>query len=438
MNELDTFTIKFVTEGIDKLLDGMDKLNKQMDKVDSGFTKAGSKGDSLFGKFVGWGTKIAGLIGGIYGIGKAINDTINSSNEILTLNKTADEVGHTAKEIEVLGLTLQRFSPNLSLASAYGQAGNFYKALNDLRLNESRLSPNSALMEELNRSGSSAILATDSDQEIVRKLRVGVQNYLNTQSPEMASASIEKLLSAAGISYKDMGGLFKASDADFNFIMGEMNKRAWRYDPKYQQEAQNLAEARLQLSETWKKMTDQMMPIVTRITQDFTKLVILIKPIIELLLDGINVFVKTLEWIGSKFSWLWNWGKSNVDTGRAKWDLVHLEDLINGKGADWTVEELNDAINRVTQSLGKGIDPTDKTLDILAKATSILQDYSVNPLNTVGTAGRNTSNLKIEYTQNNNVTTRPQDVGSVVDNLGTGGMKGTIDAANNASIIYGG
>ena len=297
MNELDTFTINFVTEGIDKLLDGMDKLNKQMDKVDTGFTKVGSKGDSFFNKFIGWGTKIAGLIGGIYSIGKAITDTINSSNEILTLHKTADEVGHTAKEIEVLGLTLQRFSPNLSLTSAYGQAGSFYKALNDLRLDEARLSPSSSLMEELNRAGSSAILATDSDQTIINKLRRGVQNYLSTQSPEMASASIERLLSAAGISYKDMGGLFKASDADFNFIMQQMNNKAWRYDPKYQQDAQNLAEARLNLSETWKKMTDEMMPMVTKLIQDFTKLLEMMKPII-------NAVVMALDWVVNKFGWV--------------------------------------------------------------------------------------------------------------------------------------
>lgn len=297
MNELDTFTINFVTEGIDKLLDGMDKLNKQMDKVDTGFTKVGSKGDSFFNKFIGWGTKISGLIGGIYSIGKAITDTINSSNEILTLHKTADEVGHTAKEIEVLGLTLQRFSPNLSLTSAYGQAGSFYKALNDLRLDEARLSPNSSFMKELNMARTSAILATDSDQDIVRKLRVGVQNYLRTQSPEMASASIERLLSAAGISYKDFGGLFKASDSDFNRIMQEMNNKAWRYDPKYQQDAQNLAEARLNLSETWKKMTDEMMPMVTKLIQDFTKLLEMMKPII-------NAVVMALDWVVNKFGWV--------------------------------------------------------------------------------------------------------------------------------------
>lgn len=340
MNDLDTFTIKFVTEGIDKLLDGMDKLSEKMDKINTGFERAGSKGDSLFGKFVGWGTKIAGLIGGIYGISKAISDTINSSNEILSLHKTADEVGHTAKEIEVLGLTLQRFSPNLSLASAYGQAGSFYKALNDLRLDEARLSPSSSFMEELNRARTSAILATDSDQEIVRKLRVGVQNYLRTQSPEMASASIERLLSAAGISYKDFGGLFKASDADFNRIMSEMSNKAWRYDPKYQQDAQNLAEARLNLSEAWKKMTDEMVPIVTTLIQDFTKLLEMLKPII-------NAVLVALDWVVNKFGWV-------LDKISQWW-----------KGQQEKYNDMEDPANVVRRFvLNGGKDPNGNLLDI--------------------------------------------------------------------------
>lgn len=437
MNELDTFTINFVTEGIDKLLDGMDKLSEKMDKINTGFERAGSKGDSLFGKFVGWGTKIAGLIGGIYGISKAISDTINSSNEILSLHKTADEVGHTAKEIEVLGLTLQRFSPNLSLTSAYGQAGSFYKALNDLRLDEARLSPSSGLMEELNRAGTSAILATDSDQEIVRKLRRGVKNYLNSQSPEMASASIERLLGAAGISYKDFGGLFKASDADFNLIMSEMSNRAWRYNPKYQQEAQNLAEARLSLSETWKKMTDEMMPTVTKFIQDFEKLLIMMKPIIELV-------VNALDWIVSKFGWLLEWSQKAGEKA-GSWFFEHvlkpynetkrvsesqlalsrLTEAFDPKspflGNDYTkAGQIAGDIALVEEQLGKALKDDKKTRDLIEIARTRMRDM-VGASGLVGTGDLKT--IKVESTTNQTFNGYPEN--KVGEQAKEGAEKGT-------------
>lgn len=446
MNELDTFTINFVTEGIDKLLDGMDKLNKQMDKVDTSFVKAGSKGDSFFNKFIGWGTKITGLIGGIYGIGKAITDTINSSNEILTLHKTADEVGHTAKEIEVLGLTLQRFSPNLSLTSAYGQAGSFYKALNDLRLDEARLSPNSSFMEELNRARTSAILATDSDQEIVRKLRVGVQNYLNTQSPEIASASIERLLSAAGISYKDMGGLFKASDADFNFIMQEMNKKAWRHDPKYQQEAQNLAEARLQLSETWKKITDDMMPTVTKLTNSFSMLLTTLKPVIELLVIALDKIIggyaealEAAKKVGSKLGI----GVSDaINEFKGARSLGLLNEYL-GAGDNWwksanygeVLKLYGKAKSFMDNSIGTKWD-TEENRAILNQTWDRLQVLGSNRLNTINNINGQKPNLIIERTENNNINVNSEELGSTLDSLSGRTTTADINAAQNAMISY--
>lgn len=429
MNEFDSFTITFITNGLDKLMDGMDKLNKKMDEVDKGFATASTKGDSFFSKFIGWGAKITGLIGGIYAIKKAISDTIQGSEEILSLHKTADEVGHTAKEIEVLGLTLQRFTPGMSLTGGYTAAGNFYKALNELRLDESRLTPGSDLMEELFRAHTSAIRATDSDQEIIQKLRQGVQYYMNTQDPKLAAASIEKLLGAAGISYKDMGGLLKASDADFNLIMAEMSKKAWRSDPKYQQDAQNLAEARLNLSETWKKMTDQMMPMVTTLINDFAKLLEMLKPII-------NAVVMALDWVVNKFGWVldkinqWWGGRQDLSNPTNVIRKFVLNPYADDNGNPWDLGFVRAAIESQQEKL-KDMSWANRLMEkpMVEAAIKQLSMIQNTPLNTSTTAGND-----ITLNQNNTIYTDTEKAGNEITQKAKAGF-GDINYALNASLI---
>ena len=173
MNDLDTFTIKFVTEGIDKLLDGMDKLTKQMDKVDTSFVNAGTKGDAFFGKLGGWANGLAGLVLGLTSVAKVVGDIFKGGQDIISLHSTADLTGHKAKEVESLGLALYNLSGTgvKSLEQGYQAAGNFFKALNDLRGNEGLLKTSAEVMEQMFRGQSSAILATDSDVQIVQKIR---------------------------------------------------------------------------------------------------------------------------------------------------------------------------------------------------------------------------------------------------------------------------
>ncbi len=281
MNELDTFTINFVTEGIDKLLDGMDKLTKQMDKVDMSFAKAGTKADSFFNKFVGWGSKIAGLTLGFTSLYGVIRSTVNGAQEIINLHAKADLTGHRAKEVEALGIALMKAPGNKidSLSAGYQAAGDFFDALNKLRGDEARLSPGSALMEELNRAKTSAILATDSDQEIVRKLRKGIFNYMNTQSPEAASDSIKRLLSAAGINNEALAPLLKLSDEDFNKQMELAGLKAWRYTPEQQKEAIELDQAIKDLKIEWARMTDNLKPALIDLTNSVEKILPLLETI---------------------------------------------------------------------------------------------------------------------------------------------------------------
>lgn len=295
MNDLETFTINFVTEGIDKLLDGMDKLNKQMDKVDTTFVNAGKKGDSFFDKFIGWGVGLTTLISGFVGLRQAIREVFNGGQEIINLHTTADLTGHTAKEVETLGLALYKYvSMNSvkSLDQGYNAAGNFFEALNKLRLDAYKLKASNELLTDLLGYGQSDyIMADDSDVDIVHKIRKALTTY-GKNNKKLSTAQSRELFSSLGIDFDTMYPLLSLSDKRFDAVMKQAGMEAWRYTPEMQKEAVELEEARRNLAITWKQITDGLRPAVIELTNDFERLLKQMKPIINDAIKLLDRFVK--------------------------------------------------------------------------------------------------------------------------------------------------
>lgn len=417
MNELDTFTINFVTEGIDKLLDGMDKLNKQMDKIDTGFVKAGSKGDAFFDKFIGWGLSLGALISGFIGLRQVIREVFTGGQEIINLHTTADLTGHTAKEVETLGLALYKYvslNSVKSLDQGYNAAGRFFDALNNLRLDESRLKTSNQVMEELLGYGqSTAILADDSDIDIVRKIRDALTTY-SKHDPKLQSAEIKRLFSALGVDYETMMPLLSLSDEKFNAVMKQAGMDAWRYTPEKQKEAIELEEARRNLTITWKQITDELRPAVIELTNDFERLLKQIKPIIDDAIKLLDRFVKFFG--GEDEATIQN--KKQQEGGEAllKWykqqgDDVFLSTLPDMKALAYAKQLAKNKNIPINPELLKAIDYANEVIKQTDSASTYLNNIN----------NGKTNNLEINNYQTFNGYDR-QDVGDAAKN---GAKEGT-------------
>lgn len=292
MNDLDTFTINFITNGLDKLQDGIKDLRTSMDALESTFSDASTKGDTFFDKFTGWATKIAGVVGGIYGIRTAIRDTMNFSEKVLYLHSEADRVQRSAHELDTLSEALKEHMPINS--DTIGEAAKFYDAINKVRTEGFRSSLSEDIIKELEYAHIGAFSPNDSDQQITKKIIQAIQHQTNAKDP----GAIAKLMSSLGLS-KYHQAFLSGGEEYVDKMLKHFSDLTYMSDPKTLQNSQNLHSARLELSRTYDKLSKQLEEPVTKLTVALTDLLKVMQPLIQDLIIGITKLTKKLtKWLG--------------------------------------------------------------------------------------------------------------------------------------------
>lgn len=311
MNELDSFTINFITNGLDKLQDQLQDLRNSMDDLGDKFEKGTTKGDSFFGKFGVWLTGLAGLAAGFISIREAINGVFNVSDKIIDLNLTADRVGRTALEVETLSRAMMHFTKETDVGRMFGEAEGLYNALNTITGKAWRLQFGGALTEELNRAGGIIFTGEESDQQMISKIIQGL-NY-HTQRQDWYSR--KQLAQVLGLS--DTAVEFLSSgEVAIDKLLKQESGRAHLYTDDNRQAAIDLHEARIQLKDTWDRIYEQLQPAVTDMINKFNELVVKLEPLIRML-------VGALGWLSEKFGWLLEWAdKIGTSAGNVLGDLI--------------------------------------------------------------------------------------------------------------------
>lgn len=399
MNELDSFTINFITNGLDKLQDGIKDLRGQMDALDESFQKGSTKGDSFFGKFGGWIAGLGAMAAGFLSIREAINGVFGVADKIIDLNLTADRVGRSALEVETLSRALLRFSNKTDVKDMFGEAEGLYKALNRITGKAWRLQFGSDLTEELNRAGGIMFNGDESDQEMISKIIQGLEYHTNNKD----WYGREQFAKVLGIT--DTAAAFLGSgEAAVDKILKTEREKSHLYTEDNLKSAHELMEARRQLKDTWDKIYEQLQPAVTKMIKAFNLLVEKLEPIIK-------VVISALGWIAEKFGWLLDWAnksgekvgnwffdnilnpyheskkKTNAKEAYERLDeFLHPNDVfLDGAEYDSVSDLLND-IASVKDQIGKSIEDTPETKALLELASQKAREMSNAKLISAGRA----------------------------------------------------
>lgn len=410
MNELDSFTINFITNGLDKLQDGIKDLRTQMDSLEQTFEKGTSKGESFFSKFGGWLSGLTALAAGFLSIRDAINSTFNVSDKIIDLNLTADRVGRTALEVETLSRALLHFSTETDVGRMFGEAEGLYKALNTITGKAWRLQFGGSLMEELNRAGGIIFTGEESDQEMISKIIQGLEYH--TQRQDWYSRS--QLANVLGISETAAAFLGSGENA-VNAILKNEAGKAHLYTDSNREAAINLHEARVQLKDTWDKIYEQLQPKITEFIEKFNILLEKLRPIV-------NVLIGAFGWIMEKFGWLLDKGEeignkigdaigSGLEKVReskskagSKFAYDRLKNFIDGKEEYAGVADLLTDIASVKDNIGSAIKETPESKRILELASERAREMANVKLIQAGMKPIKTSNSNIVNVENINIT----------------------------------
>lgn len=396
MNELDTFTVNFIVNGLDKLKDGIKDLRTQMDNLDTSFTQSTTKGDSFFGKFSGWVTSLAGLTAGFLSVRDAINGTFAVADKVIDLNLTADKVGRTAVEVETLSRALRGFSKNTN-ADLVGEAGNLYSALNKITGKAWRLQFGKDLTDELNRAGGIVFTGEESDQEMVSKIIQGLEYH--TQREDWYSRS--QFANMLGLS-ETATAFLSSGQANVDRILKAEREKTFLSNEDNLKNAEALRKARLELKDTWDKIYLELQPAVTRLLEGFNLLLDKLSPILKGLVTAVS-------WIMEQYTKFLDWAKDSK-IGRTLTDWLGdttAERNANSAIADiqkWydTGEWKNMEAVVIQQKLAKASwlenfgDPTKEQLELLEKGQWMLNQLRNNHWNTNNTTNNKTANVTIK------------------------------------------
>lgn len=289
MNELGEFFIKFSTDGLSELKDGLRDIDTKLDSLNDSFTKSTKDGNTFFGSFGGWLGKIGSLAAGILSLGKVIKDTFDIGDKIINLNLLADAAGATAEEVEALAIATQPFGGTVQ------SAASFYRTMNNLQTEWGRGQYSEGMREELSRAGF-FVSPMASTEEYMRALGGALTSY--TEAGRFGDR--EKLAKAFGLDDSMM--LFLSGGQENVEKMLEYGRQhsvlSGRENLK---EAQELRKAMNELKESWNRFLVEMMPILT-------DLINILRPILEALLP-------IAQWALKQIGGL-------LDTGKEIWDVI--------------------------------------------------------------------------------------------------------------------
>ena len=377
MNELDSFTVNFITNGLDKLQDGIKDLRTQMDSLDEAFTKGTSKGDTFFSHFGKWAAGLGTLLAGFLSIQKVINDTFKISDRIINLNLVADSVGRTAQEVETLSRALRPFAKDTN-ADLTSEAGGIFGAINKIRTDAWRLQFGDTLIEELNRAGGIMFSGNESDQEMLSKIIRGLEYHTQRQDWDARKRLANVLgLSETATAFLSSGesvvdALLK-KEAQKTFLSGDENLK----------NAEKLRQARQELSDTWDRIVIQLQPLITDMVNKFAYLIEQLNPVIQMIIGAFGWIFEHFGWLMEKSKDVGKWLGENIAApvleafhksskmSESKFALERLEGLTKaeGLGQYTSLTSIWDDIALTQDMLGKGFVDSAENRHIIEEAS---------------------------------------------------------------------
>ena len=429
-NQLSEFFVTFTTNGLTELKDGLKDLNIKMDDLNTSFTTGASKGDSFFGKFVGWGLKLTALAAGFASVGKAIKDAFNIGSDIIALNTQADAAGVKAEQIEALAWAT---APYLGGKKDISAAGNFFENLAITQTKAWRGQYAKSLIDEMAYAGGITIRPDASKEEWMYGI-ADLLHYYEANPNDPRSAGARLLLSQAfGGMSKEQMLLFSQGRAGLKADLAEGMKHLTLSGEDNLTKAMQQAKAKMEFEEAWQNLVTQLIPLTTGILNALTTVVNYVSEFItkyvpswDSVLSAWNSFIEFMkpgwEIVSNFFKRIF--GGNNVeDAKNAAWQVSEHEGrtaLRNILGGQFGIKDIatlqqrmSDAgtlnpelkaafgneMNRLmmTNALAAGATldlPYDKNI----KLVDVLLKYGKSPLNTAGSASSLTNNNNASVT----------------------------------------
>lgn len=279
--EIANFFVKFTTDGLKDVKQGIEDINKNIDGLKDSFEKSETKGESFFGALVKWTTLVGGLTAAFQLLRNTIKSVFDVAYEVVDLYKQEQLLGVQASVLEKYGLISQR---NMgSQADAYAFFRDVKGLMGRYELGKVTDEDNYLLnMLGVNWSYNKGLDPAQNRDRYLNALHNAVKNIDPNDEAKMG------LLSQL-IKQESMRTFFMSNDEQFQKQLAWGDK--WRVLSKDENalgNAQKAITVEMEWEQTLKEFRLTALPILT-------ELLVALRPVIDVLRT--NVLPKFEKWI---------------------------------------------------------------------------------------------------------------------------------------------
>lgn len=365
-NELANFYIEFTTKGLAELKEGLDDINGKIDDLGSNMQGSAGKSDGLGSTLLGLATAFGLVSAAAAAATAAITTAFKTAEDSRALRNLSITTGESARNIETLGLMLERYGGDMN------DAAQVYQAMNDIAYQMATwgnvTEDQQRLMSRYHEYGLELTPGMSADQ-ILMALQRTFYNLRNSGQDEgWIASAINDIASGFGISSQPMIILLQQSIEDLIDEQERVRELLVLSNENVQRNSDELFENKQELRQLWKQITADLIPVLSDVLELLKPIVAALAPIAEW----------ALKQVGGTLGFL-------SDT----WDLI-TGDISFDEWLKRTKE--NESIfgsaARVGETIGQEIgqeliDP--KVSDIFAGEPSDLIDIAYNQTHGLGT-----------------------------------------------------
>lgn len=258
--EVGSFLVKFVTEGLNDVRSDLKDLNKSVDNLNDTFEKTEKKGESFFGALVKWTGLVGGLTAAFRGLKGVVSGVFDAAGNVVDIYQNETLLRTEAKVLEQYGLIAEKNRGSAEDAYGFFQDVDdaMYRYQNSL-VTEDEMTRNARVGFSWNYDR--RLTEAQNRAAYIDALRQSAQYVYGVQDPKEAK-ELTGIFSQI-VKQKSLRAAMAGSDEQWQNLLAWSDKwRVYTKDEKNLQNAADLMGVQLEFRQTMRGLQMEIMPLL--------------------------------------------------------------------------------------------------------------------------------------------------------------------------------
>lgn len=260
--EIANFIVRFTTENLQEIKDGLKDVTKSVDSMSDSFQKSETKTGGFMDKLSGWVLSLGALAAAFYAVQKGMDAVSEAGEQVIDTYQRADSVGLAPETMERWNIAA--WFQTGSESAGKSAVSQFFSGLNNLELNLREQKYSDEMLDRMSRAGFTldylygAGLPENRDRTIAKL-------HETFQRTDLNAADFQAIKKVFNIS-DAIEGILKLSNEGYADLMAwAESQRVETKNPETLKAAIELRKAEIEWAQVWKEVKLELLPVVKEV-----------------------------------------------------------------------------------------------------------------------------------------------------------------------------